>query len=138
MTLDQAFEHAMSAVLDLREEGIRVETKPSRSRNNPETVLKYKDRLRVDLWNHVVFFPSSPEQSRMISQKAKELGWRGITFDVGGCCGQRDWEIDWSLRCTDTPDGEREMQMDTLEEIIEDELEGGSPQHFPLDQEDWP
>ena len=128
MTTNEAYNEAMDAVEELRESGIRVDIKPSRSRNDAECVAKYSgpERVAPDKWIHVTFHPQTGEQRKAIAEKARHLGWLGAGFDTGGCAGQRDWELDWSFRYTDRPDGELEERRDDVEAIIGNVLEGGN------------
>lgn len=123
--VDEAYGRVMSTVDELRSFGLRTVVKPSRSCCNPEIVEKYKgpDRLTPNKWVHVSFFPDTDEQRTAIAEAARSLGWSGIFFDVGGCAGQRDWELDWSFHCTGIPDGEKERDREDLESIIKDVLE---------------
>ena len=126
MELLKAHELAMSVVEDIRAQGIEVKVVPSSSRTRDSTLKKYGDRpdcVKPEKWFHVTFFPWKDEHKALIQQKAKELGWRGIGFDTGGCAGQRDWELDWSFRVTDTPDGELEARRDEVEDLIKEEIE---------------
>lgn len=125
MNTNEAFDATLAAVEELRQSGISVEVKPSRSRSDSELVKKYSgpERVAPDRWVNVSFHPKTPEQSKAIAEKAKHIGWLGIGFDTGGCAGQRDWELDWSFRYTGMPDGELEVRRDHVEQLITEVIE---------------
>ena len=121
MTVDEAYELTLSIIEELQKSGIKVEKIPTRSRTDPEIVNKYdrEDRIKPEKWYHVTFYPANKTESRAIHEKARYLGNLGITFDTGGNTELRDWELDWSFRCGDIPDAEREKARDIVEDIID-------------------
>ena len=121
MTTDEAYDMTMAVVKELQSEGIRVEMKPSKSRDNPETVAKYSgpERVKPDKWFHVSFYPENDFQRKSISREVKHLGWLGIFFDNGGGMGVTDWELDWSFKYTGQPDGEIEDRRDMVDHMVE-------------------
>jgi hypothetical protein len=52
----------------------------------------------------VTFKTEDPAIMEFIYKRVNELADLGITFDTGGCQGQRDWELDWSFKYTGVPD----------------------------------
>ena len=91
---DRAFEEIKMLALS----GIEVRITPARSRTNEETIEKFKDRLPVDRWVHVSFRVKDRSELDSVFQVGDRLRGMGIYFDTGGCKGQRDWELDWSLQ----------------------------------------
>ena len=120
MTVLEAFAMTVDFLKHFEEMGIVVKRRPSKSKDRPEVVKKYSgtDRLPPELWENVSMFPVGDEQNDAIKEARKILGWRGISFDYGGCDGLRDWELDWSFRLTETPDGERENRQDVVDRLI--------------------
>lgn len=130
MTTNEAYDYAMAVAKEIEATGVAVTIKPSRSRNNPETIQKYSgpERVLPDRWMHVTFYPTTDEQRDLILQKQKALGWKGIGFDSGGGCGGRDWELDWSFRYREGEiDANHEVAMDTCEDIIRKLQNGECP-----------
>lgn len=127
MDVNDAYDIAMDAITDLEQMDIKVKRIPSRSQNDPTTVTKYgdQDRLPPNKWLHIQMYWDTEEQRLAIHQKAKELSWQGICFDIGGSFGFRDWELDWSFCVKNTADGEREFRMDSVEDVIVNEIENG-------------
>ena len=129
MTVNEAYELTMSVIDELEKSGIKVEKKPTGSRNNPETVEKYsgENNIKPDKWVHITFYPSNQVDSRLIHEKARYLGNFGIIFDTGGGMGLRNWELDWSFHCSEIPDSDREDTMDMVEDMID------NMPHMPLE-----
>jgi hypothetical protein len=127
MNIDEAYELTMESVTELERMGIKVKRIPSRSRNNQKTIAKYNclGVLAPDKWFHVQFYWDTEDQRLAIYQKAKELNLSGICFDTGGSFGSRDWELDWSFRVKDLHDGDKEISMKEVEDIIVTEIENG-------------
>ena len=130
MNLDEAYEFAMQMVEEIKSAGVEVIKTPSKSRTIASILKEFDnqpDRLPSDKWFRVTFKTNNPEHLKMISEKAKIIGWRGIAFDTSGCKGERDWSLDWSFHLTGTPDGEMEAGRDTVEDILT-KLESSSNQ----------
>jgi len=120
-TVIEAYEFTLSKIKDLEETGIMVTFKPTNSRNDKEIVEKYNlpDRLPPELWYNVKFTIIDPSDSNKIFELGNYLRLCGIGFDTGGCCGIRDWELDWSFtykKGDDQP--ELGMAREELEEMI--------------------
>jgi len=127
MNVNKAYNLTMQKVTNLRQ-SIDTTIKLSKGRNNKDTVEKYNlpDRLDPKRWYHITFLPMTSQEANQIAQARKELGWQGICFDTGGSFGYRDWEINWSFRVEDVPDGEWEKRSDEIEEFIQSEIEKSS------------
>jgi len=99
MTTIEAYNLTLDKINELRESGINVSMKPSRSRDNRELEQKYsgEDRIPSKLWYFVTFEIKNSEQARKIMEAGNYLGMCGIRFDTGGMGNIRDWEIDWSF-----------------------------------------
>lgn len=121
MTINEAHDAALNAVIQLAREGIEVRIKPSNGRNISSTVEKYgnrEDRVTPDKWFNVTFTVDTPDTANAVRDKYISLCKKGITFDTGGCFGYRDWELDWSLEYVGTADGETEDRYDLVESLI--------------------
>jgi len=99
MTPLDAYNIALNKVKELENSGIKVVIKPSKSRSNEDTIKKYDraDRVSPDKWIYVSFKTNDKIEISKIFDAATYLSMCGISFDTGGCCGQRDWELDWSF-----------------------------------------
>lgn len=127
MNVNEAYDLTIEVIQELEYSGIKVKRITSKSKDDLEVILKYRssDRISPDKWLHVTFYFDTEEQRLAIHKKARELGWRGIGFDTGGSSGFRDWEIDWSFRVEDTPDGNLEASRDVVEDLIVENMEEG-------------
>ena len=125
MNLMEALDLVTFAVEQLRDEGITATITPSRSRNDPRVVASHRgpDYLPVERWVWVAFLVDSLQEAQQVAQARKHLGWRGISFDVGGIGTTRDWFLDWSFRVEDVPDGEWEHRADVAERILQTGLD---------------
>ncbi len=97
----EAYEFTLQVLEELRKEGIRVETKRSKSSDDAEYVAKKsKDPTTIlaKYWTKNSLYFDTPEQQQKIFEATKYLRMAGIGFDIGGCSGQYDWETDWSFR----------------------------------------
>ncbi len=101
MEILEAYERTLDAADDLRAEGIDVRITPSES--GPAQGV---DALPRDKWVTIEFFITTEEQAATINERADELGWSGISFDVSGTEGPREWEVDWSFRATGVPNSD--------------------------------
>jgi hypothetical protein len=126
MTTDEAYDYTMEVAEELAATGIRLEIEPSKRMEDPKLLAKYSgpERVRPEKWVHVHFFPATHEQSKLIAEKARHLGWMGIYFDTGGFIGQRDWECDWSFKYTGQQDPEAEEIRNAVEELIDKTVKG--------------
>lgn len=89
--------------------GIRTEITSSKYRNVDDIVEKYgkrDDRLPVQKWIHVSFYPISQREKDFIFKEKMRLSGFGICFDTGAgrACNlckkdllSCDWELDWSF-----------------------------------------
>lgn len=122
MTPIEAHEFTLQKIEELKSKGIEVTMRPSRSRNNPDTVAKYNrpERVPPDRWFHVTLFPKNTEDSRLIYEASNYLGLAGISFDTGAGCGGRDWELDWSFKYTVKEDEKAREGREILNDLIND------------------
>jgi hypothetical protein len=118
MNINEAYQKVMDAVLELKNMGVEVAIRPSRSKSNASEKYVGEEFLSVDKWVHVEFRPKNQTEYAFVSDYKKHLNWAGITFDSGGMGNCRDWEIDWSLRANDGPDGEAQDRQEAVEEIM--------------------
>lgn len=120
MTVTEAYELTLEKIEELRSEGIKVKIKPTRSRNDKETVEKFSgpDHLPPDKWVTVNFDNLDKGKAYRVLGEANYLGMVGIQFDSGGMPGTRDWELDWSFRYTGEEDTDRRDAMEAIEEEI--------------------
>jgi hypothetical protein len=100
--VEKAYDCAMGVLEELKKSGVKVEMVIPRRVSKGEyqdTVEKYHPPkcLPVEKWRHVELFPTK-EQVDLVHNAASKLFEFGITFDTGGGCGSRDWEIDWSFK----------------------------------------
>lgn len=93
----EAYELTMETVRQLRVDGIEVDISLSLSSVKQGMLDKYSKNLPPCFWSHVTLKPTSKEEACKIQEKQEELRQYGISFDSGGGCGGRDWEIDWSF-----------------------------------------
>lgn len=122
MNLQEAYQLTIDKVLELQSNGIEVTIIKSNGASRPETVKKYSgpEYLPSDQWVHVTFKPINKEDVTLISTACDYLGMAGITFDTGGCCGSRDWELDWSFNHERGEDVDRKQARAEVEDIIND------------------
>ena len=120
MTIDEAYEITMTAIEELKELGVRVEVRPSGTRNNPEFVERYNKPgcISPDKWYHVSFSSDTPKLAKAVYDSAENLRKLGIGFDTGGFAEYRDWEIDWSFTYSDEPDEDLATRRAVVEEIL--------------------
>ena len=95
----EAYNFTLEMVEKLKEHGITVKVKESRSRNSESAIKKYDkpDRVPPEMWNHVTLCYETADQRTKIYEATRYLGMVGIYFDTGGCANQYDWEMDWSF-----------------------------------------
>lgn len=120
MTITEAHQFTMDKVIELENAGIKVNIKPSRGREIESTVKKYGDNpecVPINLWYHVTFVAENEAEKMKVHNAVNYLGMCGITFDTGGCCNQRDWELDWSFRYEK---GEEDMERRDARDMVED------------------
>jgi hypothetical protein len=129
MSTDEAFQETLDAVEEIRQSGVTVEIRPYKKPVRPGLLDKYSgpERVHRDKWVTVTFKPTDKAACTLIAEKARHLGWLGISFDTGGMLGQRDWELDWSFKYTGRPDGDQEERRDVVEDLLGNMLEGGPP-----------
>jgi len=100
MTPIEAYEVALVKVWELRESGIEIKIRESRSRSSASALEKYgglPERIPADKWIHVTFLPKTEKDYNKISEQMNILAMAGMRFDTGGGCGGLDWELDWSF-----------------------------------------
>ena len=124
MTPTEAHNHTMEVVKSLQAKGIETEVKPYKIVDNvldkygPDGT-KSEGRANPDLWCNVTFKPKNDEQANLIQEMVVKLGWMGVTFDTGGGCGRRDWELDWSFKYKEgCIDSRREEALTSMEDFI--------------------
>ena len=121
MTPIEAFEFTMKKISELKESGIKVNIKPYKfinDKDREEMIAEYGGqvcRVPYDKWVSVSFENLSEEQNIKVSETLRYLGLCGISFDMGGCCGSRDWELDWSF--TYNKGKEKWEWIDGIEEV---------------------
>lgn len=98
MDIKFAYNAVMRQVIELAKT-MPVKIKPSRSRQNKDTVEKYniEGRIKPDDWVHISFLVDTSIGSDRVFDAKMNLGKQGIHFDAGAGGGEIDWEIDWSL-----------------------------------------
>lgn len=103
MNINEALTEVNRALSALKSAGLTFTREPSRSRDIPGTVEKYAvpDRLSPENWDHVTFYVSTDNEKYLLNAVHRRLIAQGVAFDSGGCAGERDWEIDWSLHLAD-------------------------------------
>ena len=99
MTADEAYCFTIEKVSELKDDGIEVLIRPSKSRNDKYLKDKYNkpERISPELWSHIELKAKNSIQVQRIFDMATYLGMCGIRFDTGCGCGSRDWELDWSF-----------------------------------------
>lgn len=118
MDIHRAKEIVYDCIKSMISEGIDISIKSSKGKESPDIVRKYgnrSDRLPVEEWKHITFFPKSQEEMDRIYSMSMGLASIGIVFDTGGCAGKRDWEIDWSFHLDSDVDATIERR-----KIVED------------------
>ena len=115
----EAFYFTMQKVNELKESGITVNVKPTKSRTDKELAKKYDkpERIPAEHWVNVSFKIENKEQALKIRETANYLGLCGIRFDTGGCSNCRDWELDWSFSYKK---GEEDWEWRDAREEVED------------------
>lgn len=124
MTTQEAFDFVMSKVDELKELGIKVVSKPCPSKNNPKTIAHYNtpENIKPDTWVHISFKTTDVKHLAEIHEVVNYLGMCGITFDTGGCNGQRDWKLDWSFNYKEgSEDWIKRNVRDDLEDMLNNE-----------------
>lgn len=126
MTTTEAYDLAMQTVLDLKASGIKTTIKPSKCRNDADTVAEYNrpGRVAPDKWVNVSFYPRATGDSQRIAEAADKLGQLGIQFDTGGMAGQRDWELDRSFHLLSTWVADRKVARKVVENLLVGQEEG--------------
>lgn len=96
----EAYYFAIDKIEELKREGIKVNFKPSNSKNDPKIIKKFNssERIPPDLWYHITFEIKESDNAKKLSELANYLGMAGIRFDTGGCGDYSDWEFDWSFQ----------------------------------------
>jgi len=99
MTTEEAYELAIEKVNELKESGIDTEIIPSCQQNDLNTIKKYSkpENISPDKWINVSFHIEKEGDIDKVFDAGTYLSMCGISFDTGGCCGCRDWELDWSF-----------------------------------------
>ncbi len=100
MTVNEAYELALSKLDELKQFGIKVEKVSSRSKEDKRLARKYgtkSNHLVPSLWSHVSLIADSQDQIDAIWKARVFLNQQGICFDAGSGFGQFDWEFDWSF-----------------------------------------
>jgi len=122
MTTNEAYEAVLDVVKEIQAAGVRVDIRPSKAASNPDLVKQCSgpERVSPDKWVHVTFHVETPEQSALLREKAKKIGWLGVCFDSGGGSGQMDWELDWSFRYDGKPDADHEAAKDMVDDLLDD------------------
>lgn len=126
MTPIEAYELTLEKVEELRKAGVEIKIAASNSRENARAEEKYDrpERIPVDKWVNVNLLETSVEHTKMIYDAANYLGMCGISFDTGGGCGGRDWDLDWSFKYTGKEDVDARERRDKVEELL-DEMKKG-------------
>lgn len=121
MNVNEAYDHTLTVVDEIKEAGVKVEIKPCSSRDNEDLVKKYDvpNRISSDKWIHVSFFPKGKEEIDLVFEKGRALRALNICFDSGGGCGSRDWELDWSFTIKEDASLEKESY-----ELVEGAIQG--------------
>lgn len=122
MTTQEALLFTLSKVDELRELGIEVINKPYSFKDNPETIVNYNkpENIKHNLWIQISFKTKNKIHFEKIREAMHYLRICGITFDTGGCNGQRDWELDWSFSYNPGEDNpERGFAQDAVEDILQ-------------------
>ena len=121
MTTQEAYDFTIDKVNELQKSGIKVETRSCNSKDNPETIAKYSspENVAPEFWVHISFKTDNKPHLDQIHEAVNYLGMCGISFDTGGCCGQRDWELDWSFRYKEgDEDWEKRDTRDDVEDVL--------------------
>lgn len=99
MTVIDAYNFTLEKVLELKGNGIDVTLTSTGSLfNKVINETNHSVMIPIEKWVHVTFKIIFKEDALKIRKMADYLGLCGICFDVGGCSGYRDWELDWSFR----------------------------------------
>lgn len=124
MTTEEALAFTLNKVDELKELGIKVINKPCLSKDNPKTIKKYSnpENTKPNTWIHISFRTTDGKHLMAIHEAVNYLGMCGITFDTGGCNGQRDWALDWSFSYKEgSEDWIRRNARDDLEDTLTNE-----------------
>ncbi|MFO7790622.1 MAG: hypothetical protein ACQES1_01775 [Bacteroidota bacterium] len=99
MTPEDAFYFAMSKIKELEKDGIDITITPSQSKDDQELINKFctSDKIPPELWHNICFRFTDKARANKIQKLASYLAMCGISFDIGGTTGLRDWEFDWSF-----------------------------------------
>lgn len=129
MDTKEAYELTLEKIEELGREGIEVTIKPFKSLTTPYGIVdqlvernneKY-DRLGgipPNKWFYVTFSVLDESHAIKIHKAGDYLGMCGITFDVGGWQGYRDWKLDWSFSYTGKEDEDWREARDEVEDLI--------------------
>lgn len=93
MNIEDAYILALEKVAKLESQGIEVLRRPSAGKHNENAL----GNIPRELWLIVTFKFATKKKAILISEALDYLGLIGISFDTSGCCGERDWSLDWSF-----------------------------------------
>lgn len=94
----EAFEYTLDIIKNI---GIKTNVQTNLNcKQDDELIEKYTskaDSVPFQNWCRITFYPKNQNENELIYRKQLELLDLGISFDSGGGCGGRDWELDWSF-----------------------------------------
>ena len=93
MNIEKAYKLTIEKVDELEGQGIKTSRRFSAGKHNE----KISGNIPRELWQIITFKFATKKKAKLISDALNYLGLIGISFDTSGCCGERDWSLDWSF-----------------------------------------
>ncbi len=120
MNIEKAYKLTIEKVIELESQGIKVLKRPSVLKNMDDV----SGNIPRELWQTITFKFPTKEKAKLISEALDYLGLIGIAFDISGCCGERDWSLDWSFEYQTSDTEEHKECREWMEEEIDSEFCG--------------
>ena len=124
MTSITAYELTLDKIRELKEYGIKASIHPCDNFMKKEYNLL--EGIPPEKWVNVSFEITNKGEAMRIHEVANYLNMCGISFDSGGCCDHRDWELDWSFSYTGKEDDGWRDAREEVEDMISKMSDGGN------------
>lgn len=99
MKIQEAYDYVMARVERLKNEGIEYTTNESIKTDLLLEKYNKPNVLPSDKWINISFSLKDDNDLKKINDMEYLCKMVGITFDTRFGKTQRDWELDWSLKC---------------------------------------
>lgn len=114
MTPIEAYKLTLHKIEELKGEDIEITATLCPSKDNKEE----PNGIPREKWIHIIFLIKNESDIIKINKTADYLGMCGITFDISGNKGCRNWELDWSFSYTGKEDEEWRDKRNEVENLI--------------------